>query len=115
VPEQLANIERRSNLRTSIGCDVTLNPKAMPVMQVTAMNLSASGVYCVSSRSLGELTRVDLMLRLYSGEEIPARAVVIREEELSDGSYGLGLFFTRITDESRGTILDYTARNRMES
>jgi c-di-GMP-binding flagellar brake protein YcgR len=114
VPEQLDNLDRRSHLRTSVGCDITLNPKTMPAMQVTAMNLSASGVYCVSSRSLGELTRVDLMLRLYSGEEIPARAVVIREEELSDGSYGLGLFFTRIAEESRETIMDYTSQNRME-
>jgi len=115
LPEHLEDLDRRTHLRASAGCNLTLSPSSMPSLQVTPMNLSASGVYCVSSRSLGELTRVDLKLRLFSGEEIPARAVVIREEELSDGSYGLGLFFTRITEEGRETIMDYTRPQEMES
>ena len=115
MPEHLEDRDRRSHLRTSIGCDLVLSSSSMPVLQVTPMNLSASGVYCVSARSLGELTRVDLKMRFFTGEEIPARAVVIREEELSDGSYGLGLFFTRITEEGRETIMDYTRPQGMES
>ena len=81
----------------------------MPVLPVTALNVSASGIYCVSSRSIGELTRVELLLRVYDGDEIPARAVVIREEQLSDGSYGLGLFFTKISEDGRNTIIEYTS------
>lgn len=81
----------------------------MPVLPVTALNVSASGIYCVSSRSIGELTRVELVLRVYDGDEIPARAVVIREEQLSDGSYGLGLFFTKISEDGRNTIIEYTS------
>ncbi len=81
----------------------------MPVLPVTALNVSASGIYCVSSRSIGELTRVELLLRVNDGDEISARAVVIREEQLSDGSYGLGLFFTKISEDGRNTIIEYTS------
>ena len=81
----------------------------MPVLPITALNVSASGIYCVSSRSIGELTRVDLLLQIHNGDEIPARAVVIREEQLSDGSYGLGLFFTKISEDGRNAIIEYTS------
>jgi len=100
--------ERRSHARAALDCDLTLSPENMPVLPVVMMNLSASGIYCVSSRSLGELTRVDLLLRMNGMEEIPARAVVIREEKLCDGTYGLGLFFTRISEEHREDILERT-------
>ena len=114
MPEQLETLDRRSHLRSSVGCDITLVLRDSPPIQVSAMNLSASGAYCVSSRSLGELTRVDMTLRFYTGEDVAARAVVIREEELSDGSYGLGLFFTRISEEDRFVILGCTAAQRIE-
>ena len=81
----------------------------MPLLPATAINISASGIYCVSSRSIGELTRINLVLRINGGEDIPARAVVIREEELADGSYGIGLFFTRISEDGRNRIIDYTS------
>ena len=38
---------------------------------------------------------------------INARAVVIREEELPDESFGIGLFFTRISTEDREYISKY--------
>ena len=101
--------EKRDYFRTSIGCQLSVSSKDMPVLPVTALNVSASGIYCVSSRSIGELTRVELLLRVYDGDEIPARAVVIREEQLSDGSYGLGLFFTKISEDGRNTIIEYTS------
>lgn len=101
--------EKRDYLRTSIGCQLSVSSKDMPVLPVTALNVSASGIYCVSSKSIGELTRVDLLLRVHGGDEIPARAVVIREEQLSDGSYGLGLFFTKISEDGRNTIIEYTS------
>ena len=101
--------EKRDYLRTSIGCQLSVSSEDMPVLPVTALNVSASGIYCVSSRSIGELTRVELLLRVYDGDEIPARAVVIREEQLSDGSYGLGLFFTKISEDGRNTIIEYTS------
>ena len=100
---------KRSFSRANIDCQLTVHPHDMPMLPATAMNLSASGVYCVSSRSLGELTRVDVILRIGDGEDIHARAVVIREEELSDGSFGLGLFFTRIDEEHRNSIIQYTS------
>ncbi len=81
----------------------------MPLLPATAINISASGIYCVSSRSIGELTRVNMILRINGGEEIPARAVVIREEELADGSFGIGLFFTRISEEGRSKVIAYTS------
>jgi len=102
------SLEKREFLRTNVGCQLTVSPKDMPVLPATALNISASGIYCVSSRSIGELTRVDLLLKMQEGEEIPARAVVIREEQLSDGSYGIGLFFTKISEEDRCILIDYT-------
>jgi len=81
----------------------------MPLLPATAINVSASGIYCVSSRSIGELSRVNIVLRINGRERILARAVVIREEELHDGSFGIGLFFTKITDEDRKTIIEYTS------
>lgn len=101
--------EKRLFSRASVDCELTFHPRDMPLLPATAINLSASGIYCVSSRSLGELTRVNLMLRLNNSDEVQASAVVIREEELSDGSYGIGLFFTRISEEGRNTIIDYTS------
>lgn len=81
----------------------------MTILPATLINLSASGIYCVSSRSIGELSRVNIVLRINGGEEISARSVVIREEELADGSYGVGLFFTRITERGRKIIIEYTS------
>lgn len=103
------SLEKREFFRTSVGCELTLSPQDMPVLPTTALNISASGIYCVSSRSIGELTRVDILLRIHNGNEIPARAVVIREEQLSDGSYGIGLFFTKISEEGRKIIIEYTS------
>ncbi len=100
--------DRRSHRRTVLDCDLTLSPENMPVLPVVTMNLSASGIYCVSSRSLGELARVELVLRMEGMEEISARAVVIREEQLCDGTYGIGLFFTRISEEHRDAIIERT-------
>lgn len=101
-------MDKRLHSRASVDCELTVSPRDMPMLPATAINVSASGIYCVSSRSLGELTRVNLVLRMEDGSEIPARAVVIREEKLSDGSYGIGMFFTRITEEGRDSIIKYT-------
>lgn len=101
--------ENRLFSRTSVECELTVSPHNMPLLPATAINISASGIYCVSSRSIGELTRINLVLRINDGEDILARAVVIREEELADGSYGIGLFFTRITEEGRNSIIEYTS------
>ena len=101
--------EQRLFSRASVDCELTVSPKNMPLLPATAINVSASGIYCVSSRNIGELTRVNIILRINGGEEIPARAVVIREEELSDGSYGIALFFTKITEQGRNAIIEYTA------
>ena len=98
-------LERRRHPRGYFRFEVDVgNLEDMSVLPVTALNLSASGLYCVCPRQLGELTRVDLVLKLESMGEIPARAVVIREEELSGGMYGLGLFFTSISDDDRARI-----------
>ncbi len=101
--------EKRLFSRTSVECELTVSPVNMPMLPATVINISASGIYCVSSRSIGELTRVNIVLRINGGEDIPARAVVIREEEFSDGSYGIGLFFTRITEQGRDFIIEYTS------
>ena len=79
------------------------------MIPATVINISASGIYCVSSRSIGELSRVNIILRVNGGEDIQARSVVIREEELADGSYGIGLFFTRIKERGRDIIIEYTS------
>jgi len=81
----------------------------MTMLPASVINISASGIYCVSSRSIGELSRINIVLRINGGEDIPARSVVIREEELADGSYGLGLFFTRISERGRKIIIQYTS------
>ncbi len=84
------------------------------MMPVTAINMSASGVYCVSSDSLGELTRVEIVLRINGGREIQAKAVVIREERLPDGTFGIGLFFTRIPEDDRKTITAFISESNLE-
>ncbi|MEN8209200.1 MAG: PilZ domain-containing protein [Candidatus Fermentibacteria bacterium] len=101
--------ENRSFLRASVECELSISSVNMTILPATLINLSASGIYCVSSRSIGELSRVNIVLRINGGEEISARSVVIREEELADGSYGVGLFFTRITERGRKIIIEYTS------
>jgi hypothetical protein len=101
--------DRRAHPRANLDLGVNIGRENMPVLPVTALNLSASGIYCVSRKSLGELTRVDLLLRVDSNHEITARAVVIREEQLADGNYGIGMFFTSISDESRAFIAEIVA------
>ncbi|NOQ23092.1 MAG: hypothetical protein GQ565_10660 [Candidatus Aegiribacteria sp.] len=101
--------EKRQFSRASVECELTVSPVNLPVLPATVINLSASGIYCVCSRSIGELSRVNIVLRLNGGEDIRARSVVIREEELYDGSYGIGLFFTRITEQERKIIIEYTS------
>lgn len=78
----------------------------MPGKPVIALNLSASGLYCVCDDPLGDLTRVDVSVML-DGNQVMARAVVIREEELPDGNWGIGLFFTRIRFEDRQFFARY--------
>jgi hypothetical protein len=102
--------DRRAHPRASLDLGVNVGRENMPVLPVTALNLSASGIYCVGRKSLGELTRVDLLLRVDAGHEIAARAVVIREEQLADGNYGIGMFFTSISDENRSFIAEIVAR-----
>jgi hypothetical protein len=53
---------------------------------------------------------VELLLRVDSDHEISARAVVIREEQLADANYGIGMFFTSISDENRAFISEIVAR-----
>lgn len=101
--------EKRLFSRASVECELSVSPVNMSMIPATVINISASGIYCVSSRSIGELSRVNIVLRINGGEEIPARSVVIREEELADGSYGVGLFFTRIAEEGRRIIIEYTS------
>jgi len=111
VPETVET-DRRSSPRARVDLGVSLNVDNMPILPVNALNLSASGIYCTSRDRLGELTRVDLVLRLDDRFVIPARAVVIREEELPDGSFGLGMFFTSIQDEHRALIAELVSGNR---
>ncbi|MCD4776907.1 MAG: PilZ domain-containing protein [Candidatus Aegiribacteria sp.] len=101
--------DKRLFSRASVDCELTVSCNSMPMLPAAVINVSASGVYCVSSRNIGELTRVNIILRINGGEDIPARAVVIREEELSDGSYGIGFFFTKITEQGRNAIIEYTS------
>lgn len=103
--------ERRRHPRGTFRFRVDVgNLEDMTVLPLTALNLSASGLYCVSPKSLGELTRVDVVLQLEQVGEIPARAVVIREEELEGGMHGIGLFFTSISDDDRARIATVVAR-----
>jgi len=97
-------IDRRLHPRVQNGFEVTVGTKGMPELPVTALNISASGIYCISSKRLGDLTRVEILLRMSEDHCINARAVVIREEELPDDTFGIGLFFTRISTEDRESI-----------
>ena len=97
--------DRRKSPRKTLKFNVSFdNIEETETLPVTALNLSASGLYCISDKSIGELTRLDLVMDLNNNESIKARAVVIREEPLSNGKYGLGLFFTSILDTDRARI-----------
>jgi hypothetical protein len=100
-------MDRRLHPRARNGFNVTVGTKGMPELPVTALNISASGIYCISSKRLGDLTRVEIVLRMDENHTINARAVVIREEELPDETFGIGLFFTRISTEDREYISKY--------
>lgn len=104
--------DRRSTPRARVDLGVSINIGSMPVLPVSAINLSASGIYCICREKLGELTRVDLILRFGDEYVVSARAVVIREEKLPDGSYGLGMFFTSILDEHRTLIAELVSGTR---
>lgn len=103
--DALIQSERRAEKRSAGEVSVFLSTPGMPSLPVTALNVSASGLYCICSTPLGDLTRVDITMKL-SRIEIEARAVVIREEEQPDGSWGVGLFYTRISLEDRKLISD---------
>lgn len=103
----LPQMDRRLHPRVRNGFNVTVGTKGMPELPVTALNISASGIYCISSKRLGDLTRVEIVLRVENERCINARAVVIREEELPDETFGIGLFFTRISTEDREFISKY--------
>ncbi|MCK5785607.1 MAG: PilZ domain-containing protein [Candidatus Sabulitectum sp.] len=92
--------EKRREKRYGGNLQVVIGTHGMPGHPVTALNLSASGLYCVCDEPLGDLTRVDVSVGL-DENQVMARAVVIREEELPDGKWGIGLFFTRIRFEDR--------------
>ncbi len=103
-PEKITEKRRESRYQGTL--DVVLGTQGMPGRPVTALNISASGLYCVCDEPLGDLTRVDVSIGL-DGHQVMARAVVIREEELPDGKWGIGLFFTRIRFEDRQLFASY--------
>ena len=98
--------EKRREKRHSGNMEVVIGTQGMPGRPITALNLSASGLYCICSDPLGDLTRVDVSISL-DDNHVMARAVVIREEELPDGKWGIGLFFTRIRFEDRQFFARY--------
>lgn len=93
--------EKRREKRSGGNLGVVIGTHGMPGRPVTALNLSASGLYCICDDPLGDLTRVDVSVNL-DDTQVMARAVVIREEELPDGKWGIGLFFTRIDQRHPG-------------
>jgi len=98
--------EKRREKRYGGRLEVVIGTQGMPGCPVTALNLSASGLYCICDEPLGDLTRVDVSVSL-DENQVMARAVVIREEELPDGKWGIGLFFTRIRFEDRQFFAGY--------
>ena len=98
--------EKRREKRYGGKLEVVIGTHGMPGRPVTALNLSASGLYCICDNRLGDLTRVDVSVNL-NENQIMARAVVIREEELPDGKWGIGFFFTRIRFEDRQLFARY--------
>ncbi len=105
VKHVLTKSERRSDKRGVGEVQVLLGTPGMPALPVKALNVSSSGLYCICPAPLGDLTRVDVFVRIPEAE-ITARAVVIREEEQPDGTWGVGLFYTRIGLEDRKLIND---------
>lgn len=104
--EQERILEKRREQRYQGAISVVLGTQGMPGRPVTALNISASGLYCVCDEPLGDLTRVDVSISI-DDHQVMARAVVIREEELPDGNWGIGLFFTRIRFEDRQLFASY--------
>ncbi|HRW77157.1 MAG TPA: PilZ domain-containing protein [Candidatus Sabulitectum sp.] len=104
--EQERISEKRREQRYQGAIDVVIGTQGMPGRPVTALYVSASGLYCVCDEPLGDLTRVDVSINL-DDHQVMARAVVIREEELPDGNWGIGLFFTRIRFEDRQLFASY--------
>jgi hypothetical protein len=110
--DSLTRSERRAEKRCIGDVRVSLGTPGMPALPVTALNVSASGMYCICPTRLGDLTRVDVHIKIDEAE-IEARAVVIREEEQHDGTWGVGLFYTRISLDDRKLICDLVDGNRL--
>lgn len=101
--------ERRAYPRARLDIEASVGLVGFDLLPVIALNVSASGIYIVCDRSIGEMTRVELVLRFPGIPDIRARAVVIREERLGEGRYGLGMFFTSMRDEDRALIAEIIA------
>lgn len=108
--QNLTRPERRSEKRCAGSVAVSLSTPGMPALPVTALNISASGMYCICPAPVGDLTRVDVHMKL-ADIDVEARAVVIREEERFDGTWGVGLFYTRISLDDRKLISDLVEGN----
>jgi len=88
------------------------------VARMTARNLSLGGLYCTSSTDYPEMTRLAVRLMLpdpaTGTEPLDLEAVVVRRQELAQGSngdhrYELALFFPTLAPTAKTRLEGYLA------
>ena len=109
--------ERREHRRVETEVQLQVTPEDGGVVaRLVASNISKGGLFCTSPSDFPEMTRLAVRLVLpddqrpgHGAEEVDVEAVVVRRREVASVSgeprYELGLFFTKVDDGARDTIL----------
>jgi len=109
--------ERREHRRVETEVQLQVTPEDGGVVaRLVASNISKGGLFCTSPSDFPEMTRLAVRLVLPDDqrpgngpEEVDVEAVVVRRREVASVSgeprYELGLFFTKVDDGARDTIL----------
>jgi len=88
---------------------ISVNGNREEFLRAVGVNLSQSGILCLSEVPVEIMTRVFLMLRLSTDnwhEEVEAEGVVLHSTPSREG-YLLGIHFSIVSDEVKEKILQF--------
>ena len=86
----------------------------------TVVDISCSGIRFQSPNALPEMSLVEIRLEVPCGvpngpdegcEEVRGEGAVVRDDELGDGLHDVAVFFTRLDDRGRLTLMNYVRQH----